>query len=390
MKKDGRWLLDQLLPRDIKDRAGWSNDIYTAFTALKIPYTPAYYCAAMAVIAQESTWQSDPVVPGLPAIVWSEIDKRIHRFGIPRLVVQAAFAKSSPDGRSYNQRIDALRTERQMNALFEDMLTELPFGQQLAGDNPIRTGGPMQVGVDFATAHTKVWPYPYKIERSLRDEVFTRRGSVYFGTAHLLQYPTTYTQMIYRFADYNAGRYASRNAAMQGVLARLTHQSLKQDGYLMSYNGTLPTTAVTDSQQALFTLSGALGLSRAQIVADLKQERYAAFAQTPTYTRFLCLRRQNAGQAAAARGAAANQTGQPQDHAQAHHGMVCQARRRTLSGVSGHHAAAAVRRAAAGPAGNQRTCWVGLAALCFFDSALATRYCGYRARCGPTMPMPPG
>lgn len=29
-----------------------------------------------------------------------------------------------------------------------------------------------------------------------------------------------------------------------------------------------------------------MGLSRAQIVADLKQERYAAFAQTPTYTRF--------------------------------------------------------------------------------------------------------
>lgn len=284
--KDGRWLLDKLLPRDIKDRAGWSNDIFTAFTALKIPYTPSYYCAAMAVIAQESTWQSDPVVPGLPTIVWGEIDKRIHRFGMPRLVVQAAFAKSSPDGRSYNQRIDALRTERQMNALFEDMLTELPFGQQLAGDNPIRTGGPMQVGVDFATAHTKVWPYPYKIERSLRDEVFTRRGSVYFGTAHLLQYPTTYTQMIYRFADYNAGRYASRNAALQGVLGKLTHQTLKQDGYLMSYNGTVPTNTVTDSQRALFALTSQLGLSRAQMLADLKQERYAAFAQTQTYTRF--------------------------------------------------------------------------------------------------------
>lgn len=294
-EKDARALLDKLLPRGVADRSGWANDIYTAFTALKIPYTPAFYCASMAVIAQESSFQSDPVVPGLPKIVWGEIDKRIHRYGIPRLVVQAAFLKSSPDGRSYNARIDALRTERQMNALFEDMLTELPFGQQLAADNPIRTGGPMQVGVDFSTAQARIWPYPYKVQRSVRDEVFTRRGSVYFGTAHLLQYQTNYSQMIYRFADYNAGRYASRNAAMQGALGRLTRQPLKQDGYLMSYNGTVPSNEVTDSQRALFALAGKLGLSQAQILADLRQERYAAFAQTPTYTRFYALAEQTAG-----------------------------------------------------------------------------------------------
>ena len=294
-EKDARALLTKLLPKGIADRAGWSNDIYTAFTALKIPYTPSFYCASIAVIAQESTFQSDPVVPGLPTIVWGEIDKRIHRYGIPRLALQAAFIKKSPDGRSYNERIDALRTERQMNALFEDMLTELPFGQQLAGENPIRTGGPMQVGVDFSTAQSKVWPYPYKVKRSLRDEVFTRRGSVYFGTAHLLQYQTDYTQMVYRFADYNAGRYASRNAAMQAALATLSKQKLKQDGYLMSYNGTMPTNDITDSQRALFGLAGKLGLSQAQIQSDLKQERYAAFAQTPTYTRFYALAEQVAG-----------------------------------------------------------------------------------------------
>ncbi|GGP24653.1 hypothetical protein GCM10010971_04720 [Silvimonas amylolytica] len=292
----GRTLLNTLLPTGIPDRAGWSTDIFTAFSTLKIPYSPSYFCASIAVIAQESSFQSDPVVPGLNEIVWKEIDKRIHKFGVPRLVVQAAFAKTSPDGRSYNERIDALRTERQMNALFEDMITELPFGPKLfADDNPIRTGGPMQVGVDFAKGHVQVWPYPYKIQRSLRDEVFTRRGSVYFGTAHLLQYPTSYPEMIYRFADYNAGRYASRSAAMQLALAKITGQKLTPDGYLMSYNGAVPTNTVTDSQRALFSLSGKLGLSRQQMLADIRQERYAAFEKTATYTRVFALADKTAG-----------------------------------------------------------------------------------------------
>lgn len=289
-------MLNKLLPTGIPDRAGWSTDIFNAFSALKIPYTPSFFCASIAVIAQESSFQSDPVVPGLPKIVWSEIDKRIHKFGIPRLVVQAAFAKASPDGRSYNQRVDSLQTERQMNALFEDMITELPFGPKLlADDNPIRTGGPMQVGVEFAKGHVKVWPYPYKIQRSLRDEVFTRRGSVYFGTAHLLQYPATYTQMVYRFADYNAGRYASRSAAFQLALARISGSTLVPDGYLMSYTGTAPNNDVTDTQRLLFGMTGKLGISRAQMLSDIRQERYSSFAQTPTYQRVFALATKVAG-----------------------------------------------------------------------------------------------
>ena len=38
---------------------------------------------------------------------------------IVTLLLDAALLKSSPDGRSYKARIDSLRTEKQMNALFE-------------------------------------------------------------------------------------------------------------------------------------------------------------------------------------------------------------------------------------------------------------------------------
>ncbi|UGA38799.1 DUF1615 domain-containing protein [Chromobacterium haemolyticum] len=180
-------------------------------------------------------------------------------------MVDAAMQKKSPDGRSYKQRVDALRTKREMNALFEDMVRELPFGQTIfEHKNPIRDGGPMQVSVAFAETHVRAWPYPYHYAGSLRDEVFTRRGSVYFGSAILLQYPAPYSQMVYRFADYNAGRYASRNAAFQQAVARLSGRKLALDGDIMLYSDKMNralSDETSETQKALLAMSGRLGMS---------------------------------------------------------------------------------------------------------------------------------
>ena len=137
-----RALLQQLLPTKMKDRNGWRNDILNAFTGLKIPYEAQYFCAAIAIIEQESSWQSDPTVANLDKIVWKEIEKRADKYHLPMLAVKLALLKPSADGRSYKARIDALKTEKQMNALFEDMVADagkigLPFEMK----NPIRTGG---------------------------------------------------------------------------------------------------------------------------------------------------------------------------------------------------------------------------------------------------------
>ncbi|AUH50180.1 DUF1615 domain-containing protein [Chromobacterium sp. ATCC 53434] len=282
------------VPLGVRDRQGWIADIAGAFRQLQIPATADNACALAAVIEQESSWQADPVVPGLPQIVWGKIEERAHRYLVPLTVVKGALMKTSPNGQSYKTRIDNLRTEREMNLLYEDMSREAQkLGLPLDMKNPIRTGGPMQVSVEFAEAHARIWPYPYPVQGSIRHEVFSRRGGVYFGAAILLQYPAPYQDMRYRFADFNAGRYSSRNAAFQAALARLSGRRLALDGDLLNYQGK----AVSGSQQAALSLSGRLGIGAAAIQRDLSQEKNAAFGQSPLYRQVFALADKQAGRA---------------------------------------------------------------------------------------------
>jgi hypothetical protein len=270
----------------------------TAFTTLKLPYSAQNFCAVLAVAEQESGYDPDPVTPNLANIVWGEIEKRRKKYLIPSLVVDAALLKTSPNGQSYKERINSLRTKRQMNALYEDMVRELPFGQTIfEHKNPIRDGGPMQVSVAFAETHVRVWPYPYPY-KNLRDEVFSLRGSVYFGTAIMLQYPVRYSDMVYRFADFNAGRYSSRNAAFQAAVARLTHRKLALDGDLMLYQNKMDrilSGEESSTQKALYAIAGRLGMGQDEILRDLKQEKLYGFVDTPLYRRVFELADKAAG-----------------------------------------------------------------------------------------------
>jgi hypothetical protein len=285
-EREGRALVTRYIPPQTKDRDAWAGDIFGAFSALRIYPTPDSICAVIAIIEQESTFQADPVVPGLPQIVWKEIDSRRERLHLPKLLIDAAFLKTSPDGRSYKARVDALRTEKQMNDLFEDMISEFPYGKSLLGGyNPVRTGGPMQVSVAFAEDQIKEKPYPYPRRGSIRNEVFSRRGGVYFGVAILLDYPAPYTKPLYRFADFNAGRYSSRNAAFQSAVARLSGHALALDGDLLRYTSGAPSAEPSATLMALQRLAGRLALSRPEIERDLRLEKTSRFAQTQLYDR---------------------------------------------------------------------------------------------------------
>jgi hypothetical protein len=284
--------IESLLPAKVANRSGWAVDIYAAFEALNIPATTANTCAVLAVAEQESSLQVDPVVPGLPAIARREIDARAASHGIPKLVVSAALEIRSPNGMSYSERLDHAKSEKALSELYEDFIRMVPLGERLFSDlNPVRTGGPMQVSIAFAEKHAAQKHYPYPQAGNIRGEVFTRRGGVYFGTAHLLDYPASYDDMLFRFADYNAGHYASRNVAFQNAVSIASGTPLALDGDLLVPGSSSP----SKTELAVRKLAKKLDLTDAQIRSDLEREEDAAFEKTKLYSRMFALAEKGRG-----------------------------------------------------------------------------------------------
>ncbi|HEX5961883.1 MAG TPA: DUF1615 family protein, partial [Rhodanobacteraceae bacterium] len=175
------------MPTDVPDREGWATDIQTAFSTHGLNPNPENICTVLAVIAQESGYHADPGVPDLPRVARGEIDRRAAAHHIPEFLVDAALQIHSPDGRSYSDRLAHVRTERELSRIYEDLIASVPLGKRLFADfNPVETGGPMQVNIVFAEANAGDYPYP--VASSIRDEVFTRRGGLYFGIMRLLGY----------------------------------------------------------------------------------------------------------------------------------------------------------------------------------------------------------
>ncbi|MBL0621461.1 DUF1615 domain-containing protein [Aeromonas veronii] len=280
----------RFLPRQVPDKQGWASDVVTALTTQGVTVNDHNVCSVLAVAEQEATYQADPVVPGLGKIAWKEINSRAAKLLIPEFMVRAALSINSPTGKSYAERIDKLRTEREMSEIFEDMISMLPMGKTLFGNlNPVHTGGPMQVSIAFAEANASGYPYP--IKDSIRHEVFTRRGGIWFGTKHIFGYPVDYPDTLYRFADFNAGWYASRNAAFQAAVSRLSGKTLALDGDLIRYDSDLP----GNTELAVYTLANRVNMSKQAIHQSLRKGDTAEFAETDLYHRIFTLADKQAG-----------------------------------------------------------------------------------------------
>ena len=293
---EGRAFVVRLMPATLADRNGWATDIFAAVAALDIAPSVENVCAVVAITAQESGFRADPAVPGLAAIAWRQIDKERERAGIPRLVLDAALGLTSPTGKTYRERLDGVRTERELSGIFEDFIAMVPLGKAfLAGRNPVRTGGPMQVSVAFAQAHAEGKPYPYPTSGDIRHEVFTRRGGLYFGVAHLLDYPASYDRMLYRFADFNAGHYASRNAAFQSAVTQVSGIPLALDGDLLRYDGERPLREPGSTEIATRVLARRLRMTDAEIRRDLELGSASAFERSELYGRVFELADRAAG-----------------------------------------------------------------------------------------------
>jgi hypothetical protein len=279
---DTRAVLEKLVPPTVPDRTGWIADLQAAFDALPVEATPSNVCAVLAVAEQESGFKSDPVVPDLPAITWREIDRRAKSAGIPKPLVRGVLALPSTSGESYAARLDRVRTERELSEIFDDFIGRVPLGRRLFADlNPVNTRGPMQVHVAFAERYAKTRNYPFPADEGIAAALFSRRGSLYFGIAHLLDYEAPYDRPLYRFADYNAGRYASRNAAFQQALGIAAGQTVTPDGALLPGDADAPRAGNTE--RAARSIAAKLELSEGAIRRALEREDREDFEETELY-----------------------------------------------------------------------------------------------------------
>jgi hypothetical protein len=308
----------QLVPPDEKDREGWAQDVLAALEAHRQYPSAQTVCSVLAVIEQESGFEPNPAVPGLARIVQERLEAYANKLGPlgPPTIKALLEGRAPGETQTFEQRLKQVKTERDLDRVFRELLeyyeTEHPktyTAAQLASAlfkssrledlNPITTAGSMQVSVRFSA---DLAGGDEQAERRVREELYTRGGGVYYGTARLLGYEALYDDPIYRFADYNAGFYASRNAAVQAQVSRLTGIKLVQDGDLLAYDKQgEPVDEDSNSLKALLAFReryAADDLSERRVRKDALKEKEREFEETDTWEAIKRTYQQVTGEAA--------------------------------------------------------------------------------------------
>lgn len=290
-----------VLPPGLKDRDGWAEDIVVAIRLAKKVPTLERVCAIAAVIEQESGFRANPEVRDLPRIVREGLRQKLSPLGpLAGPALEALLAgRAREGGPTFGERVERLRTERDLDLLFRDMEAAYrdkapgPFAiaealSRLLGKggfedmNPVTTAGSMQVKVRFAR---EVGGEEGLSDAEVRELLYTRGGGVHFGALRLIGYAAAYDDVIYRFADYNAGPYSSRNAAFQAQVGALTKRTLALDGDLLTYDADgKPKDVETESLRAILELARTLGISERAARRDVEREKTQGFEETKLWS----------------------------------------------------------------------------------------------------------
>lgn len=297
-----RAALERHVPPHVPDRGGWANDIADAIEATGRPVTAERACAVIAVIEQESGFKEDPPVQGLPRIVREGLRSKLAALGPLAEPATAALLEAKVPGseETFGSRVDRLRSERDLDRLFRTMangyrsrlpgtflvataLSRLLGKGSLEDLNPITTAGSMQVKIAFART---IAAFDGLDDAQLREQLYTRAGGVRAGTEFLLGYQASYDDLAYRFADYNAGRYASRNAAFQAQVADLAGKPLALDGDLLAYDEEGdPSETDSRSLSAILAFAREEGIRNSSVRRQVRKEKERDFEETEIWER---------------------------------------------------------------------------------------------------------
>jgi Protein of unknown function (DUF1615) len=300
----------------VPDSQGWAADMHDVLRQHDLEPSRENVCAAIAIIDQESGFVADPAVPGLGKLSETALREKFGRIPIAGSIALRWLEQTPSSGDSYMSRIRNAKTERDLDLAYrrfvDDMSSRASMGaivnsgllnKIIEDRNEIETAGSMQVSVKFAikAANRKRWlPMTLADAYAVRDQLYTRAGGMYYGIKQLLDFETGYNRKIFRFADYNAGRYASRNAAFQNIVSELSKTSLARDGDLLLYDRDAASARVSATERALRDVSKKFGLKlgKAEIRNDLLKGNELEFAATPTFLRIRNLYREETGKEA--------------------------------------------------------------------------------------------
>lgn len=304
----------------VREPRAWASDLLTVLKEHGLEQSRENICAVIAIADQESGFVANPAVPNLGKISEQAVISKLKKFSLLGDGAVIFLNKFPNANDSFMQRIRKAKTERDLDLAYRDLMGGLKdYAQQyklnwlvdnrfannfIESNNEINTIGSMQVAVQFAVQfeREKRKGKALSLEEvyQIRDKLYTRKGGLYYGTLLLLGYETGYDKKIYRFADFNAGRYSSRNAAFQTMLAKLAGKALASDGDLLIYqqDGDVEMT-VSGTEQALRMVVKQynLGFKDYQIRRDLLKEKQLAFNSTPTYQAILKAYQQTTGKA---------------------------------------------------------------------------------------------
>ncbi|WP_420409059.1 DUF1615 family protein [Hoeflea sp.] len=287
----------------LRDASGWAADILWAIRFSGQPVNAENVCAVIAVVDQETNFKINPHVQGMSRRALSALEDRLAASDIKSLALRGILALDPSIRVRLTERLRTATTERDLDLayrrLVEDILqietiirldSEYGLGaaEFLEAQNEVKTIGSMQVSVaaalDFERRFLGRALYFEDIYR-VRDDLYTRRGGLLNGTRLLLGYRSGYTRKVHRFADYNAGRYASRNAAFQWALSRIGGKELSLDGDLLIYRDRKPSSTRSATERALLKIAQAhdLRLISHDIRRDLLREKEFGFTDTATF-----------------------------------------------------------------------------------------------------------
>ena len=284
----------------VDDKPAWAAAVRQGLLDVDRMPNEDHVCQVLAIIEQESSYQADPPVPNLAEVVEKELNAKVEEYGFLGKFTAAELLSATPSGqaKSFGERLKEVKTEQDVDRLFREMMDfhqqRIPllaesvdlFAPRLDEKfNPITTAGSMQVSVGFAIEQGAEEGLD---ATEVRDRLYTIQGGVKYGIARLFAHEADYAKPAYRFADYNAGMYSSRNAAFQRQLATITGRELAPDGDLMI--GKKPgTPSKTDGESLVALLVWrarfAPDLAEVQLRKDVRLEKTLEFEQTETWRR---------------------------------------------------------------------------------------------------------